>query len=202
MSPRDARREAGSWLERFGLSDWADRKVETLSKGMKQKVQFIGSVLSRPELLILDEPFSGLDPVNLEALREAILQMRRDGTTVIFSTHDMQKAEELCDVICMIFRGRKVLDGTLEQIQAQYGADTIRLRLENGREILEDYPGIERLRDLGQLQEIRLEEGDPQDLLRLLAERTRVQRFEIAKPSLHDIFIRIAGPEAEEAARE
>ncbi|MHC4341452.1 MAG: ABC transporter ATP-binding protein [Planctomycetota bacterium] len=202
MSTRDARREADTWLERFGLSDWTDRKIEALSKGMKQKVQFIGSVLSGPELLILDEPFSGLDPVNMEALREAILQMRQSGTTVIFSTHDMQTAEELCDVICMIFKGRKVLDGTLEQIQAQYGADTIRLQLEDGREVLEGYPGIERLRDLGQLQEIRLKEGDPQELLRALAERTRVQRFEIAKPSLHDIFIRIAGPEAEEAARE
>jgi ABC-2 type transport system ATP-binding protein len=201
MSPRDARKEAETWLERFGLADWTDRKIETLSKGMKQKVQFIGSVLSGPELLILDEPFSGLDPVNLDALREAILQMRQSGTTVIFSTHDMQKAEELCDVICMIFRGRKVLDGTLEQIQASYGADTIRLDLEDGREALEDYPGIERIRDLGRLQEIRLD-GDPQALLRTLAEHTRVRRFEIARPSLHDIFIRIAGPEAEEAAGE
>jgi ABC-2 type transport system ATP-binding protein len=162
---------------------------------MQQKVQFIATVLTRPELVILDEPFAGLDPVNLEVLREAILELRRGGTTVVFSTHDMSKAEEMSDAICMIFRGRKVLDGTLAEIQAEYGADTVRLKAEGGRAALEDLPGIGKVRDFGQLQEVRVS-GDPQELLRQLAGRVRVEHFEIRKPSLHDIFIRIAGPEA------
>jgi ABC-2 type transport system ATP-binding protein len=197
MGTRRARREADDWLARMDLSEWGSKKVETLSKGMQQKVQFIATVLTRPELVILDEPFAGLDPVNLEVLREAILELRRHGTTVVFSTHDMSKAEEMSDSICMIFRGRKVLDGTLAEIQAEYGADTVRLAVEDGRAALEGVPGVEQVRDLGQLQDVRVS-GDPQELLRHLVGRVRVERFEIRKPSLHDIFIRIAGPEAED----
>jgi ABC-2 type transport system ATP-binding protein len=196
MRQRDARAEADRWLERLGLAGWADRKVEALSKGMQQKVQFIAAILNRPELLVLDEPFSGLDPVNLEALREVMLELKRRGATVIFSTHDMTKAEELSDTICMIFRGRKVLDGTLEQIQAQYGADTVRVRVSGGPGALEGIGGT--VRDLGRLQEVRFE-GDPQELLRRLLERGRVEHFEVGKPSLHDIFLRIAGNGGERA---
>jgi ABC-2 type transport system ATP-binding protein len=116
------------WLARLGMDGWGERRIETLSKGMSQKVQFVAAVVSEPELLILDEPFSGLDPVNADVLRDAVLEMRRRGTTVVFSTHDMAIAEKMCDRIFMIFRGRKVLDGTLAEIQAQYGLDTIRVR--------------------------------------------------------------------------
>lgn len=190
MRQRDARREADAWLERLGLPQWRDRKVEALSKGMQQKVQFIAAVLTRPDLVILDEPFTGLDPVNLEALRDVMLELKRRGATVIFSTHDMTKAEELSDTICMIFKGKKVLDGTLGEIQAQYGADTIRLKISGGPGALSGIVG--HVRDLGQLQEVRYD-GDPQDLLRKLLERGRVEHFEVSKPSLHDIFLRIAG---------
>ena len=117
------------WLERLGLGDWADRRVETLSKGMAQKVQFIATVISRPQLVVLDEPFSGLDPVNMDALKDAVMELRKDGSTVVFSTHDMDVAERMCDTIFMIFRGKKVLDGDLESIQAQYGTDTVRIRI-------------------------------------------------------------------------
>jgi ABC-2 type transport system ATP-binding protein len=190
MRLREARVEADQWLERLGLSAWRDRKVEALSKGMQQKVQFIAAVLTRPDLLILDEPFSGLDPVNLEALREVMLDLKRRGATVIFSTHDMAKAEELSDTICMIFKGKKVLDGTLGEIQAQYGMDTVRVRVSGGSGAL---AGLgQGVRDLGQLQEVRFD-GDPQELLRKLLERGRVEHFEVSKPSLHDIFLRIAG---------
>ena len=184
---------ARDWMARMGMDGWADKKIESLSKGMSQKVQFVASVVSQPELLILDEPFTGLDPVNAEALKDAVLEIRRRGTTVVFSTHDMATAEKMCDRIFMIFRGRKVLDGTLEEIQAQYGFDTVRLRTEAGARVLAGLPGVEAVNDYGQLQEIRLT-CDPQGFLRQLAEKTAVNHFEIARPSLHDIFVRIARP--------
>jgi len=199
MTARDARRECDRWLARLGLAEWGGRRVEALSKGMQQKVQFIATVLARPELVILDEPFSGLDPVNLEVLRDEILGLRRAGATVLFSTHDMAKAEELSDTICMIFRGRKVLDGTLASIQERYGADTVRVRVAGGRAALEGIEGVDRVRDLGQVQEVRFR-GDSQELLARLVGKTRVELFEVKRPSLHDIFIRIAGPEAVEGA--
>jgi len=182
----------GDWLARLGMEEWADRKVEALSKGMSQKVQFVAAVVSQPSLLILDEPFSGLDPVNAEALKDAVLETRSRGATVVFSTHDMATAEKMCDRICMIFRGRKVLDGTLEEIQAAYGLDTVRVRSAAGSTALADLPGVEAINDYGQLQEVRLA-GDPQAFLQRLAARTAVYHFEVTRPSLHDIFVRIAG---------
>jgi ABC-2 type transport system ATP-binding protein len=182
------------WLRRFDLTDWADRKIETLSKGMSQKAQFISVVVGRPDLLILDEPFSGLDPVNAEVLRESVLELRRRGTTVVFSTHDMATAEQMCDRIFMIFRGRKVLDGTLDEIQARFGFDTIRIRTAGGIAALAGLPGVDSMNDYGHVQELRLT-IDPQEFLRLLASRTAIQQFEIVRPSLHDIFVRIARPE-------
>jgi ABC-2 type transport system ATP-binding protein len=192
------------WMGRLGMEGWGEKKIEALSKGMSQKVQFVGAVVSRPDLLILDEPFSGLDPVNAEALKDAVLEMRRRGTTVVFSTHDMGTAEKMCDRIFMIFRGRKVLDGTLEEIQAQYGFDTVRVRTAAGAAALAGMTGVQSVNDYGQLQEVRLS-GDPQRFLQELASRTRVDRFEVTRPSLHDIFVRIARPvdvdgHAEEAA--
>ena len=181
------------WMARLGMDGWSDRKIETLSKGMSQKVQFVAAVVSKPELLILDEPFSGLDPVNAEALKDAVLEMRRRGTTVVFSTHDMSTAEKMCDRIFMIFRGRKVLDGTLHDIQAQYGFDTVRLRTTAGAAALAGIGGIDAINDYGQLQEVRLS-CDPQRFLQQLAAKTAVHHFEIARPSLHDIFVRIARP--------
>ncbi len=193
--------EVDRWLERFDLTAWAGKKVETLSKGMSQKVQFIATVVTRPELVILDEPFTGLDPVNTDVLREAVLELRQRGATVIFSTHDMSVAERMCDFIFMIFKGRKVLDGTLESIQDAYGHDTIRVQIEDGRGALSDLPGVDGIRDFGRMQELHTtEECDPQRTLAEIMSRTRVEKFEIAKPSLHDIFVRIAGPEAENAA--
>src|SRR5947209_3310027 len=128
---RDSKATIDSWLERMELTEWAGKKVEALSKGMSQKVQFIATVVAKPSLVLLDEPFSGLDPVNAVVLREAVLGLKRDGTTVIFSTHDMAVAEKMCDFIFMIYKGKKVLDGTLESIQAKYGSDTIRVRMDD-----------------------------------------------------------------------
>src|SRR5437667_3174700 len=153
----------------MNLTPWADKRVEALSKGMAQKVQFIATVIARPELVLLDEPFSGLDPVNAEVLREAVLDLRRDGTTVIFSTHDMGVAEKMCDFIFMIYKGKKVLDGTLAAIQADHGSDTVRVRMDGDGMSLDGLPGVAAVRDLGQAKEVRLEEGgDPQQLLAAL----------------------------------
>ena len=199
-SGRKVTAEVVNWIEKLDLAKWASQKVQTLSKGMSQKVQFIAAVVPAPKLLILDEPFSGLDPVSADTLQSAILDLRRGGVTVILSTHDMQVAENMCDRICMIFRGKKVLDGTLESIQDQYGNDTIRVAAEGGARFLDGLPDVERVRDLGQVQELRMARGcDPQQVLRALVDRTRVTSFSIMKPSLHDIFVRIAGPEAGEA---
>ena len=199
-SGRSVKREVTQWLERLDLAARASDKVETLSKGMSQKVQFIATVIPEPKLLILDEPFSGLDPVSAEAIRSAILDLRRRGVTVILSTHDMYLAESLCDYIFMIFRGRKVLDGTLNSIQDRYGDDTIQVTANGSAGVLQSLPGVEQVRDLGQVQELRLARGaDPQDVLRALVERTRVSSFSLMKPTLHDIFMRIAGPSAGEA---
>jgi len=196
---RKVRRQADHWLERLGLTDWATKKVETLSKGMSQKLQFIATVISEPEVVILDEPFAGLDPVNAEVIREAILQLQSQGVTIVFSTHDMGVAETMCDYVFMIFRGRKVLDGTLDSIQSRYGTDTIRLRTNDGAAALENLPGIEKVNDFGRMQELRMTpDCDTQAVLTAVMSRTRVHSFDIVRPSLHDIFVRIAGPEARE----
>jgi ABC-2 type transport system ATP-binding protein len=199
-SGRSTKAEVAQWLERLDLARRASDKVETLSKGMSQKVQFIAAVIPEPRLLILDEPFSGLDPVSAESIRSAILDLRRRGVTVILSTHDMGLAESLCDCIFMIFRGRKVLDGTLASIQDRYGDDTIRVTASGGFGAVGQLPGVEQIRDLGQVQELRLMRGaDPQEVLRALVARARVTSFSLMKPSLRDIFMRIAGPAAEES---
>ncbi len=193
---KDLKKQVDYWLKRLELSDRAGSKVETLSKGMTQKLHLIATLIPRPSILILDEPFSGLDPVNADTLRSVILEMREQGTTVIFSTHDMNMAERMCDYIFMIHRGEKVLDGTLAEIQDRYGNDTIRIRTEAGMDALRDLAGIEKVNDFGQQQEIRISrESDPQDILSRIMARTRVNRFEVTRPSLHDIFVRIVKPE-------
>jgi len=198
---KDVKREVDRWLERLDLSDWTNKKVETLSKGMSQKVQFIATVVSRPELVLLDEPFTGLDPVNTDVIRAAVLDLQAQGATVIFSTHDMNVAERMCDFIFMIFKGRKVLDGTLASIQDEYGSDTLRIQTEDGASVLRNLDGVEKVNDFGQMQELRMARScDPQEVLAAIMSRTQVRSFEIAGPSLHDIFVRIAGPEAKEVS--
>jgi ABC-2 type transport system ATP-binding protein len=195
---RDSKPTIDRWLERLGLADWGNKKVQALSKGMAQKVQFIATVVARPQLVLLDEPFSGLDPVNAEVLRDAVLDLRKDGATVIFSTHDMAMAEKLCDTIFMIYRGRKVLDGTLESIQDQYGSDTVRVRLEENGIDFDRLPGVAHVTDFGRLKELRLEPGtDAQTVLTRLMAHGQIRHFELTRPSLQDIFVRIARPQEE-----
>jgi ABC-2 type transport system ATP-binding protein len=196
---KNLNKEINYWLKKLDLSDWADKKAEALSKGMSQKLQFIVTIIDRPGLIILDEPFSGLDPVNAEVLRSAILELQKGGSTIIFSTHDMSMAEKMCDYIFMIYKGKKVLDGTLISIQEKYGSDTIRIQAEMGSSAMNNIPGIEKINDFGQIQEIRIsKDADTQEILSKIMNRTRVYRFEVTKPSLNDIFIRIASPEKTE----
>lgn len=200
---KNAKPLIAGWLDRLQLKDVARKKVEAMSKGMSQKIQFIATVLHKPELVILDEPFSGLDPVNMDVLKDSILELRRGGTTVIFSTHDMDVAEKMCDFVFMIFKGQKVLDGTLGTIKEKYGSDTLRVRMEGNGVQFTELPGVQRVNDFGQFQELRIDkQADPQAILQQLAGRGRVQHFEIAQPSLHDIFVRIAGPAAQEITHE
>ncbi|HEY2906207.1 MAG TPA: ATP-binding cassette domain-containing protein, partial [Vicinamibacterales bacterium] len=197
-SVSDVDAAVAEWIEPLQVGEWLDKKVNALSKGMSQKVQFISTIVARPKLLILDEPFSGLDPVNADVVRAAVLELRRRGTTIVFSTHDMSTAERMCDRIFMIFQGKKVLDGSLDEIQARYGQDTIRVRTAAGAPALTGLAGIEAVTDFGNYQDVRFT-GDSQAFLTALAARTPIRHFEVTKPSLNDIFVRIAKPSAAHA---
>jgi len=190
LSEREGRQRARDWLERFGLGDWAKRNVQDLSKGMQQKVGFLATILHDPELVILDEPFSGLDPVNLEFVRDVILDLKRRGRTVVFSTHQMAEAEKLCDRIVMVLHGRKVLDGGLDEVRR--GRDVVVvLEYRGDGAFLARDPEITRVNDYGHYSEISLRpDADPSQLLRRLAERLQVLRFELRQPTLHEIFVR------------
>ena len=191
--------EINYWLDKLDLSEWANKKVETLSKGMSQKLQFIATIIDRPGLIILDEPFSGLDPVNADIIRSAVLELQREGATIIFSTHDMHMAEKMCDYIFMIYKGKKVLDSTLTDIQDKYGTDTIRIQTDKGIFAVKDIQGIEKINDFGRIQELRIaKNGDAQEIPAHIMKRARINRFEVIKPSLNDIFIRIANPDKTE----
>lgn len=197
---QSAKSSIWQWLDRMGASEWAHRKVDALSKGMSQKVQFISAVIHRPQLLILDEPFSGLDPVNMEVLRDAVMELRQSGTTIVFSTHDMDKAEQMCDYIFMIYRGHKVLDGTLDHIQSAYPADRVRLRFADPGVPLPAHPLIRQPLQQGRLFEFGIEKPEQaHQVLRDLSAFHNIDYFELVRPSLHDIFVQIAGPEARQA---
>jgi ABC-2 type transport system ATP-binding protein len=186
----DAKVKARMLLESVGLGPFADHRCEQLSKGMGQKVQILATIMHDPALVILDEPFSGLDPVNVEMMREVILNMKRDGRTVIFSTHVMENAEKLCDGIVMIHRGKKVLDGTLAEVKS--GGDRgIQIDYDGSGMVLRDLPGVTRINDSGKNAEIFLSPGtDPQEILQRLVGRLVIRRFDLREPSLHEVFVR------------
>ena len=188
-----------NWLTKLELEKYTNKKVETLSKGMRQKLQFIATIINQPDIIILDEPFSGLDPVNAETLKDIILDLQKEGSTIIFSTHDMSMAEKMCDYIFMIYKGEKVLDGTLTEIQNQYGSDTLLVQTDKGPDILNEIKGVEKVNNFGKIQEVKLEmDADSQKILAAIMKKAKVFKFEITKPSLNDIFIRIASPEKKE----
>ena len=203
LSAREADRRIDLWLERFGLrtagKDWGASTVVELSRGMQQKVQVIGTLLHDPELIILDEPFSGLDPVNAQAIKDAIVDLKQRGKTVIFSTHLMDNAERLCDSVCIIARGEKVLDGTVSGVKASRTGQHIALALGAGSagvtEVLADRSLVKSVDDQNRFFEIELASGgSPQRLLeRVIATGATVTRFELVQPSLHQIFLKEVG---------
>jgi ABC-2 type transport system ATP-binding protein len=194
--------KADEWLERLGLAEWRLRKVEELSKGMQQKVQFIGTMLHEPELLILDEPFSGLDPINQQVLKDTIVQLSRAGTTIIFSTHQMEVAEKVCDHVCIIARGKKVLDGLLNEVKSTHGGTHVMVAFEDAKDGATAMQAVSDLvaaaDDSGVSAELTLRPGaDPQQVLeRLMRQNIRLRRFERVEPSLYRIFLDLAGADA------
>jgi ABC-2 type transport system ATP-binding protein len=175
----------------MALSDWKTRRTKDLSKGMQQKVQFITAVIHNPDLLILDEPFSGLDPVNVELMKETILENKREGKTIILSTHQMEIAEKLCDDVCMINRARKVLDGRLREIRHSFSRNAVALQIAHADGVVQDNSLVVHVRQNGEDTEVLLAPGvDAQMLLKRLVEAGAVvNKFELVEPSLHDIFI-------------
>jgi ABC-2 type transport system ATP-binding protein len=200
MSGREADRRIDGWLERFGLKtadqDWGKAKVDELSRGMQQKAQFIATLLHDPELVILDEPFSGLDPINADALKETVLELRARGRTVIFSTHLMDSAQQLCDAVCIIKGGRKVLDGDVAAVRATHGGRGLMLAFAvvpsaAVLDVLRDRALVDRFGQTNRSAEVEMSRSaDPQVLLRrLLDAGARIERFELLHPSLHQIFL-------------
>jgi ABC-2 type transport system ATP-binding protein len=187
---QEARKSIDDWLERFDLTGWKQKKVEALSRGMQQKIQFIATVIHRPDLIILDEPFSGLDPVNTKLLKDIMLDMKKEGRTIIFSTHRMEQVEMISDNICLINRAEKVLEGSLSEIKQQYGKNTVILDYDGDASFIKSLPEVEKIDDYGKFMEIKMKErSDPQDLLNKSVGRIRINKFEVREPTLNAIFI-------------
>ncbi len=189
-------RRADTLLERLELHEWRDKKVEELSRGMQQKLQFICTILHKPKLLILDEPFTGLDPVNTNLLKDVMMELKEEGTTIIFSTHLMEQVEKLCESICLINKGEAVLSGSLREIKSKFGQNRVRLRYEGRAEFLKDKGLVEQYNDYGQYVEIGLAKNrTSKELLRKAIETVTLHQFETAEPSLNEIFITVVKAE-------
>jgi ABC-2 type transport system ATP-binding protein len=190
LTSEEASRRARHWCERLELTAWMDKKVEELSKGMQQKVQFIGAILHDPELIVMDEPFSGLDPANALALKDALLELAKNGKTILLSTHRMDQAERLCQSICLINHGRVVLEGDLGQIKTGSGNCSVQIKYDGDASFLQESKLVQSFNDYGNYVEVRLAPGaDTQELLRLACAKARLDRFEVMQPSLEEIFI-------------
>jgi len=190
LSVATAKERIASWTSRLGISDWVDRRVEELSKGMQQKIQFIAAQLHDPDLVVMDEPFAGLDPVNTMQLKDVLVGLRAAGKSILFSTHRMDQVEKLCDSICLINRGKAVLQGSLSEVKNGNGRRFVQIDYEGDGACLAGNPLIDSLNDYGNHAEIRLKPGaDSQELLHAAMRTVRVIRFQVMDPSLEQIFI-------------
>jgi ABC-2 type transport system ATP-binding protein len=194
--PADIRPKIDQWLERFELADKRNAKVEELSKGNQQKVQLIGTLLHDPDLIILDEPQSGLDPVNMVLVRNLLRDLRQEGKTILLSTHMMAEAERMADEIILIHRGKVVLEGTLDHVRGSFGRNTLHIDYDGDGQFLNDLPQVKKASIVNNAAELSLVEGaDPQQILEACMPRLRIRRFELTSPSLEEIFIEKVGAE-------
>ena len=194
MSAAAAKQQAIEWCQRLDISFKLNSKVEELSKGLQQKIQFIAALLHDPEFIIMDEPFFGLDPVNATMLKDVLLDLKKQGRTILFSTHRMDQVEKLCDGLCLINQGKPVLQGTLKQVKAGYGKRNVQIEYEGDGAFLERNPLVSKFNNYGNFVEVQLAHGaDSQELLRAVAAHSRINRFELMEPSLEEIFIEVVG---------
>jgi len=194
MKPKAAKEAIHYWLERFEATDWYKKEVGELSKGMSQKIQFIATIAHDPDIYIFDEPFSGLDPINSETLKEIIIELKGNGKTILFSTHRMEQVEQMCDDICLFNHGKAVLQGKLREIKASFGENTINLEFEGDGSFLDKLSDVRINNRSTNFAEIRVLNGQSmQDILRLAMEHAEIHKFERVEPSLHEIFISTVG---------
>ena len=190
MKTSEAKEQIDYWLERLDLMKWKKKKIEELSKGMQQKLQFIATILHKPKLLILDEPFLGLDPINTKLIKEIILELKAQGTTIIFSTHQMESAEKLCNKIMLINKGKMILSGKIGEVKKSFGTRNINLEYEGKDDFLNDTKLIKKFDNFGNYVEIQLKDNiASQDFLKEIISKVQIKKFEIREPSLNDIFI-------------
>jgi ABC-2 type transport system ATP-binding protein len=206
MKRTAARVQAIRWLERFGLKEHRDRKVEELSKGNQQKVQFIATIINDPVLVVLDEPFSGLDPVNQIIFKEVFSELRESGKAIVFSTHQMEQAERLSDTLVMINRGRVVLDGTVTDVKKRYGRNSVHVEYSGEGSFMRSLPGVKSARIDSNAAELELlPDAKLAGLIAAVNEKVQIQKIALVEPSLESIFIQIVGevppaPTTQEAA--
>ena len=191
MDRAEAFNEIDRWLQKMDLVEWENKKIEELSKGMAQKIQFIATVIHKPELIILDEPFSGLDPINMTLLKDLMLELNADGATIIFSTHIMEQAEKLCEKICLVNAGKIVLEGNLREIKKSFGRSAVEIEYSGNVDLIKNSRFVDRFNDFGQYVEVKLNAPEHYNaLLRELVEASMdITRFELVEPTLHEIFV-------------
>ena len=194
LSRKNVTKLAIDWLERMELQEWKDKKVEELSKGMQQKIQFIATIMHDPDLIILDEPFSGLDPINTQLIKDIILELKSREKAIMFSTHMMDAAEKLCDDIMLINHGEIILDGDIHKIKRDQGLNSIQIEYEGDGNFIKSLPMIEKINDFGNYTELQIKENHAsRDLLKVLVEKVDIIRWQTKESSLHDIFINLVG---------
>lgn len=198
MTKQNALTELKIWLDRFRITDYLDKKVEELSKGNQQKIQFISAVIHQPELLILDEPFSGLDPINVEMLKEAVIDLKEAGTSIVFSSHQMSHVEELCENLCILKEGNAIVQGNLAEIKRSYGKKNLIIHADDSLQFLQDIEGVVHYKPvIGGCELQIMNEAVSQKIFEKLQGHGFIRKFELEEPTLNDIFIEKVGEQYE-----